>query len=71
MKEVDEVSDPTFSVASVSSSVPGEGGAIGARMLLPAGTFFSLSFVQTSFVQFLSQGVRGSSLPTMFLHLPN
>jgi len=30
MKEADMVPDPTFSVASVSLSVPGKGGAAGA-----------------------------------------
>lgn len=66
MKESDEVSDPTFSLTSVSSSLPGGHGAF----LL--GRFLRLSFMQTSScLRLLSQAVRGYSLPTMFLHLPN
>lgn len=72
MKEADVVPDPTFFVASVSLPVPGKGGASGTRMLLPAGRPLRLSFMQTgSCLQFLSQTVRGSFLPTMSLHLPN
>lgn len=39
VKEADEVSDPIFSLASVSSSIPGGGGAGGAQTLFPAETF--------------------------------
>lgn len=71
VKEGDEVSDPPFLLASVSSSFPGGGGARGAQCSFLRRHFLRLSLLQTSScLQLLSQAVRGCPLPTMFLHLP-